>query len=265
MGIKEKRRSDNIKVALMSLALAAIAIGGAVFAYVGATRAAQYDADTFCRKDGDYPRTAILIDATDSLDESKIKAAGERINKLLKSELATGEWVGMYVLDESNLALPSPRAALCNPGGERQCNPLIENCQDAQLKFKRDFLSPMEKAINGLADSPPRPSSPILEMIRAVALARDFDSSQKRKLIIVSDMLQNTRQYSHHRGRADFAEWEKSDAAREFLSLSLSGVDVRILYVKRPQYAQLQTRGHVLFWEKYFAAVGAKISGLESL
>ena len=265
MGIKEKRRRDTIKFACIMATLAVIVLGGVMFAYVDATRAAQYDADTFCRKDGDYPRTAILIDATDSLDESKIKAAGEKINKLLKSELATGEWVGMYVLDESNLALPSPRAALCNPGGKRQCNPLIENCQDAQLKFKRDFLSPMETAINGLADSPPRPSSPILEMIRAVALARDFDSSQKRKLIIVSDMLQNTRQYSHHRGRADFAEWKKSDAAREFSSLSLSGVDVRILYVKRPQYAQLQTRGHVLFWEEYFAAVGAKISGLESL
>ena len=265
MGVKEKRKRDNIKFACIVAVLALIVPGFFALDFIGATRAAQYDADTFCRKDGDYPRTAILIDATDSLDESKIKAAGERINKLLKSELATGEWVGMYVLDESNLALPSPRAALCNPGGERQCNPLIENCQDAQLKFERDFLNPMKEAIDGLADSPPRPSSPILEMVRAVALARDFDSSQKRKLIIVSDMLQNTRQYSHHRGRADFAEWEKSDAAREFLSLSLSGVDARILYVKRPQYAQLQTRGHVLFWEKYFAAVGAKISGLESL
>ena len=162
-----------------------------------------FDPDTLCPDDGDYPRTAVVIDATDPLSSSQAKAISEEISSL-RRELAVNEWVGIFVLNEDNLTLPSPEIALCNPGDESTANPLYENPDQVRRRFERKFRKPMEQAVERLAQLPLSPTSPILEMIRAVALDRSFDSTKERRLIIISDMLHNVPAYSHYRESADF-------------------------------------------------------------
>ena len=99
-------------------------------------------------------------------------------------------------------------------------------------------------------------------MIRAVALDRNFDSTAGRRLVVVSDLLQNVPGYSHYQSPPDFEQWRGTPYAREFLDLSLLGVRVDILYLKREVTRSLQTRGHVTFWEEYFHAVGAVVDTL---
>ena len=251
---QKSRRRAFIALGVLLL----LAAGG--IAAVAPWRTAQYHAATFCPKDGQYARTAILIDATDSLNEGQIKSATELAADLVANRLAPREWTGVFVLGEDNLTLPSPQIALCNPGGERDCNPLFANCRDAGRAFGEKFAAPVEAEIRALAEQPPEEQSPILEMIRAVALARDFDSSQPRRLIVVSDMLQNAPgRYSHYDGNFSFAAWRESEYAQEFLQLPLAGAEVEIWYVKRPGLEHLQTHGHLEFWNQYFAAVGARI------
>ena len=125
----------------------------------------------------------------------------------------------------------------------------------------------MEQAVERLAQLPLSPTSPILEMIRAVALDRSFDSTKERRLIIISDMLHNVPAYSHYRESADFFRWRKTDYAQEFLQLSLLDVEVDVLYLKRADdtIRNIQTRRHVAFWEDYFEAVGASIRRLKPI
>ena len=102
-------------------------------------------------------------------------------------------------------------------------------------------------------------------MIRAVALDRNFDSTKGRRLIVVSDLLQNVPDYSHYQAKPDLEQWRDKPYAREFLQLSLLDVDVDILYLKRIDAGSLQTRGHVAFWEDYFDAVGATVHTLKPI
>lgn len=224
----------------------------------------EYDPKTLCPKDGNYSRTAVLIDATDSLSATQVKAIREEVTALRK-RLALHEWVGIFVLDEDNLVLPRPEVALCYPGDESTANPLYENPRQIQRRFEREFRAPIEAAVERLAGLPPKRTSPILEMIRAVALDRNFDSTKGRRLIVVSDLLQNVPDYSHYQAKPDLEQWRDKPYAREFLQLSLLDVDVDILYLKRIDAGSLQTRGHVAFWEDYFDAVGATVHTLKPI
>ena len=257
-----RRRSQRPKAPFIALAVVLAALAALVA--VALIPRAEYDPDSLCPTDGEYPRTAILIDSTDSLSTSQVKSIREEINAL-RNRLALNEWVGIFVLDEDDLTLPAPVVALCNPGNESTANPLYENPMQIQRRFDQEFRKPIEEAVEELADLPPKPTSPIFEMVRAVALDRDFDSTRKRRLIVISDMLQNTAVYSHYRGDADFERWQGTNHAKEFLQLSLLGVEVEILYLKRPEVRSLQTHGHVAFWESYFDAVGAEVNTLKPL
>ena len=217
--------------------------------------------DRLCPTDGNYPRTAVLIDATDSLSASQVKTIREQLNAL-RRRLALHEWVGVFVLDEDNLVLPSPAVALCYPGDESSANPLYENPRDVQRRFEREFQAPIDAAVARLEGLPPSGASPILEMIQAVALDRNFDSTTGRRLVVVSDLLQNVPAYSHYQTVPDFARWRDTPYANEFLQLSLLGVHVDILYLRREATRNRQTRGHVAFWEDYFDAVGAVVDTL---
>ena len=224
----------------------------------------EYDPKTLCPQDGDYSRTAVLIDATDSLSATQVKAIREEVGAL-RDRLALHEWVGIFVLDEDNLVLPSPNVALCYPGDESTANPLYENPRQIRRRYEREFQAPIEAALERLASLPAERTSPILEMIRAVALDRNFDSTKGRRLIVVSDLLQNVPDYSHYRTNPDFGKWRDTAYGREFLQLSLLDVNVDILYLKRADARSLQTRGHVAFWEDYFDAVGAVVHTLKPI
>lgn len=250
-------------VAPIAVLAVLVAVGAVIVVFV-ATRP-QVDPESFCPIDGDYPQTAILIDATDALSDSQGKAVREEINDLRRN-LADHEWVGVFVLNDDNLVLPEPEVAKCNPGSDP--NPIYENPEQVMRRFERGFQQPLDDAIAQLVETTrPGATSPILEMIRAVALDPNYVMTRERRLIIVSDMLQNVPQYSHYRDGADFDAWRDTDYARESLQVSLLGVDVEILYLKRvdAKVRRLQTRSHIRFWEAYFDAVGATVRTLKPI
>lgn len=258
MAPRAKRRRPKAPFIALGLVFAVFV----VLVLVGFWPRGEHDPTTLCPKDGDYSRTAVLIDATDALSASQVKIIRDEINALRK-RLTPHEWVGIFVLDENNLVLPRPEVALCNPGDESTANPLYENPHQVRRRFEREFRAPIEASVERLARLPSKPTSPILEMIRAVALDRNFDSTRNRRLIVVSDLLQNVPNYSHYRQDANFDRWRDTPYAREFLQLSLLDVEVDILYLKRTDARALQTRGHVAFWEDYFDAVGAVVQTLK--
>ena len=256
------RRSKRHRPKAPFIVLGLVVAGFAALVAVGFWPRGEYDPTTLCPTDRDYARTAVLIDATDALSASQVKVIQDEI-KALRNDLALHEWVGIFVLDEDNLVSPTPDVALCNPGDESTANPLYQNPRQIRMRFEQEFRAPLEESVGRLARLPSRSTSPILEMIRAVALDRNFDSTENRRLIVVSDLLQNVPAYSHYRQNADFDRWRDMPYAREFLQLSLLDVDVEILYLKRPDVRSLQTHGHVAYWEEYFDAVGAVVQTLK--
>lgn len=256
--MRRDRHKKQRGVAFGVLGALLLGLGGVIA--VGPWNAVPIDPNTFCPKGGAHSRTAILFDATDPMDEQTTARVRTHAEELVRERLELHEWAGVFVLDEDNLALPTPSIALCNPGNESTCNPLVVNCQDVARSFEKKFEHPMQEAIESLSELPAGERSPILEMIRSVALARHFEGAKRGRLVVVSDMLQHVPgTYSHYKGGYDFVRWSDSDYAREFLRPMLDGVEVEIWYIKRPELRGVQTRRHVDFWEDYFAATGARV------
>ena len=258
---------SNAKTLLAAVILA-VALGSlaglAGFIWHLNVEKSRFDPETFCPHDGSDWHTAILIDASDPLSSTQVKRVLEMLGDL-RRDLRLHEWVGLYVLDENDYALPQPEFALCSPGSEEQANPLYENPERIRRTFEEEFQQPLVLAVEelGTEGQPEQSTSPILEMIRAVATDRSFRFSGTRRLVIVSDMLQNMPEYSHYRGTADFGQFSGLEYAKPFLGMSLLDVDVEIIYLKRAQTARLQTRGHIRFWEEYFDSLDASLNRVE--
>lgn len=261
MSRAKKRRLRRI-IVIIIIVILLLLLGFGAYHYLSRETS---DAATLCPQGGNYPRTAVLIDATDSLSESQIKAVIDNINSLPREgrgQIVRGEWVGVFVLNEDNRFLPEPTVALCYPGNKDTAEILFENEHRVQAIYEQNFRRPMEEAVRRLAQTPEQPSSPIFEMIRAVALDGNFDTSKKRRLIIVSDMLQNVAEYSHYRDGVDYAKFRETPYARDLLQPSLlSGVSVEIWYLKRAESpVRVLQRSHVDFWQRYFRDVGAELA-----
>ena len=192
--ITDQQRRER-KLAGTALAFV-VAVAAGLF--LMATIKRPLDPDTLCPLDGQYARTAVLVDATDSLSISQHTAITAAVLALPR-RLEMFEQVSVYVLDAEKLLLPEPAIALCYPGDRGTANLLIENPEEVQRRFEEGFKMPLIQAIDAVAATPPHPTSPIHEMLRAVAMTREFDASQPRRLLIVSDLLQHTPPgYSHY-------------------------------------------------------------------
>jgi hypothetical protein len=128
-------------------------------------------------------------------------------------------------------------------------------------RWQEGYRRPLEEAIDAATRQPGIPESPLMELIQSAAVTGFPGHADRapRRLIIVSDFLQHTKDYSHY-GSAPprFEDFERGALARK-VHPDLAGFDVRLLYLRRDGQERVQTAAHVEFWKRFFiwAGVGA--------
>ena len=199
---------------------------------------------------------AILIDSTDSLTSSQKSYALDRVASLANA-VKQGAKVAVYVIKGEDEELIEPVFSRCSPRNPAHADPLIENLDRIQERFEQEFRKPLLAAVQQATSDAVASSSPILESIQAVSELREFSTIvPERRLLIISDMLQNTRGCSHYQGD----DYQESIACTRYASTvvaNLSMVEVEIICLRRIQARALQTPSHTDFWEEYFDASGA--------
>jgi hypothetical protein len=222
----------------------------------------KYDPNTLCPLNAPYPRTVVIIDVTDPLSESQRLSVRNKLDSL-RDDLEKFEKLVIYALDETNFASPEPIFSLCRPGTGQDANELYQNPKKIRARYDKQFGDPLDQLLLEVSNKKGAKVSPIMEMIRNVAYTKDLAANDVRKrLIIVSDLLQHTKDYSHYRTKADYTKFSTSHFSSQ-VQAPLLDVDVYIHYLLRPKNKQLQSAGHVLFWEQYIAHAGANISGFQ--
>ena len=267
-GRRGRRQSGAAQTAVAAASLAAllaIGAGGGYFIWREHRQAASIDPETLCPRHGRGPHTAILIDASDSFTESQQQRLQAALDGIIDN-LALHEWLAIYVLDSANPTLVRPRIGKCYPGGAAEANPLYQNPQQLQRALESEFERPLAAAMREIAAaSAGQETSPILEMIAAVATDTGYAARGQRRLIIVSDMLHNTPEYSHYRTSPDFPSFRRLEYSRQFLDRILDQARVEILHVRRPRDERYHSRRYISFWEEYFAATGASLERVQAL
>ena len=269
---QQGRRKQWIGVLLLLLVAATVA---ALFAYKLSLQQQRValDPDTLCPLDGPAGYLAVVFDKTDSYNQVQQRYL-QRWFQRLKQDLPTGTQVSLYVIDGSGQARLDPSLVVCNPDDGQHANALIENPALLQQRWRQRFEEPLDRAISAFMQPSSADNSPIFEMLQVVALSafpaaaaagNDSDANAvPKRIVLISDMIQHTPQWSHYRGQTDLKRLKASPYFTR-VGTNLQGAEVEILYVRRDGSERLQNKRHALFWADYIAAIGGRVTLVERI
>jgi hypothetical protein len=239
-----------------------------VLAVLGAVIAASYavsttpeiDRRTLCETGGPTAVTAVLIDATDSISSLQKLAVSNRLKSLLK-ELRPNERVEIFSIRPSANFL-QPEFSMCRPANADETSMWTANKSDADKQFSQRFLPSLNKTLDQLLETKPASSSPIMEAVQAATVrslqASDLKSDDKgfqRKLILVSDLLQNSPILSQLNDPGSWESFKNSSAMHDVAS-DMTGTTVTVLYLSRDG-SVTQGKRHAAFWDAWFSEQSA--------
>ncbi|MGH8551272.1 MAG: hypothetical protein ACRERU_22230 [Methylococcales bacterium] len=223
------------------------------------------DPDTLCPVDGSPEYVAIVFDKTDAYNPIQQQFL-KRYFSHLKSALPSGARISLFVIEAGNEKRIEPELVICNPQSGQDASYWTANPKALRKRWKERFEKPLDAAIEGFMRPASARYSAILEMLQIVALSGFPPGSENagKLMIIVSDMLHHTTEWSHYRGEMDFNSLLKSPYYQK-IRTDLHDAEVRILYVRRDGAEHLQTKGHAYFWADYLNSINGRVTLIEKI
>ena len=241
-----RRRHSESEMGLWWLVIAVFAVVALVvvgFVYLRLTTVKPVlDKQTLCPLEGGaQSTTVVLLDTSDQWPEITREEVRKRLEKL-------AEDVPDYGLLELRLVDPSVQGgrimfSKCNPGSGVNESEITANPRLMRRKWKEQFLSPLQQALDRTLTQAETASSPILSTAQRIAVDH-FDGKRPGHLILVSDMIENTPDYSQYKGDFSYERYKQSPAYKK-QHTDLRGADVTILYVQR---LRMDSGKHIKFW-----------------
>jgi hypothetical protein len=249
-------------IASMSLLVVVAVIAGTLWWWTH--QKPPLDANTLCPSSGPLGHQVLLIDTTDPLNDAQKAAFDLILTRLAEKETPPGYLVSVFVLGDQFKTDAKPLVELCNPGDAQGHSQFTENLKQIQRRYRDRFLQPLFAQTAQMLRTEPAKESPILEMLQMVSLnaiaKRDVDGP--RRLIVLSDLLQNSKPLSMYRDVPSYDDFAKSDYARK-TRISFEGVEVEVWLLQNASGEKQKRLSE--FWQRYFldnGAVGFKLEPL---
>ena len=233
-----------------------IAIGG-IASYV-LLKQEPLDKQTMCPRSGPDGVTVVLLDVSDPLSN----AQEAKLDRLLKSKkqpiVPKGHRLDVYLLPESKQKAERI-ISICSPGSFESASN-VEKLNKNQKRFKVEwnkFLTQVNTVILRANTQQENQTSPISETIDFVTSSSfpnhniTTSSEDKYRLIIVSDMLQNSSSLSVFNGEIG----PESDIKHGLFF----GGTTYVYQLLSERYKERQTGKLILFWEQSINKAGSKL------
>jgi hypothetical protein len=245
-----RRTTRRAGKAWLTIALVLLAVGaiGAVYFSVKSQQR-ELDEVTLCPPDAES-LTVLLVDVTDPMNLPQRQDFLNQLERLRNSIPRYGK-LSIVKVDAASSRLLTPVIERCNPGTAADLDDYTGNPKALQEKWERGFRDPLDQAFARLSTASGAPRSPILESIQSVALT-EFQKAQAqdkpRRLIVASDLLQNTERISFYGSLPDARSILASDAFRAART-DLRGVSVELWMLQRLDGKQTQPRALPELWD----------------
>jgi hypothetical protein len=238
-----------MKTHLVILALAVLLLGASI--YVFATQHAASAPST----EPPVRATLIFLDLTDALSDAQTAVLRSLLSQVIE-QLSLGEQLSVYVLSGQ---AQSPRRIfqVTSPGRARDANPLTEGSQYLEDRFREEVLVPVDSILTTLSKADTSRTSPILEGFWQVTTYSDFARvTGPRRLVAVSDFIQNTAGFSFYR-QADRTLFNRDGDLRDAAwEAKLSGVTFQGFVLLRPRDSRIQTPAFFQEWTRWSEQCG---------
>ncbi len=220
------------------------------------------DSETGCPEDGPAALTAILVDVTDQVGAISRADVLAHLDEYV-SNSRENEMVLAYEAKPVGNEIGEPLLSVCHPGDPDAASEWTENPRLIRRRLEERFERPLEALFADLLEREEAPASPLMESVQSVAvsvLGRHENADLPKRLILVSDLMQNTRNLSFFRQSVDYDRFAATVGA-DALSTDLRGTAVEILFVQRAAHRRLgDTRGLVDFWERWIEDQGGTLN-----
>ncbi len=257
------RKQDHNRKAVRNIAIAGLALLLIGFIYFRAVLAHQsLDEETLCPPDPTSV-TVLLVDVTDPMNLPQRQDFLNQLEKLRSSIPRYGKLVVAKV-DPVSDRLLDPVITRCNPGTSADVSELTGNKQAVQKLWEEQFKAPLDRAFESLLTASGAGRSPILESIQSVALTelQTPDVLDKpRRLVVASDLLQNTDAISFYRGLPHPNQLTTSQAFSR-VRTDLGGVDVELWMLQRDDSRVTQPRQLPDIWDHIIERQGGTLRRL---
>lgn len=258
---KNSNVGDWLKIiAAVVVILAAIGVGG----YHFYKQPKSADKVTLCPADGPLGHVVVMVDNTDPYSFIQREAFTQALRSLSDEVVPEGHLLSVFSLGENFENNAKPLFERCNPGTSVGKSEVTENLKRIDHRYQEYFKGPIQNLEDSLLSISSAKYSPIFEMIQLASINgfRSQNIQGPRRLIIFSDMLPNTAEFSMFSGIPDYNIFSKSPYG-ERIKTDLSGVKVEIQYLMK--YPKLQTMKQLHFWESYFEEAGARLTRVSTM
>ena len=249
---------------LLGLAVVVLIVGWIIIEF---SRRIPRDEITMCPLNGrPSGHTLVMVDWTDPFTEQQRNELRGIIYRL-KNEIAVDEKLSVHIITANveDSAIPVKYKGVdgslqefnkCKPLDPNKINPLVENERRQKEKWEASFGRPLEQLLAKLLEGSEAPQSPILEAIDVIMWGPDFQGNlPARRLVIVSDLLQNTNDQTHLKGPLpDVCSVMETPLGRSLKSKNWERVTVVLHYWRNPKWQLVQQRPeHFEFWARLFS------------
>jgi hypothetical protein len=267
---RRHRRRESLGLAAVGgvalLLLAAAAAAGFTWFYFSTPAKPILDAQSGCPTSGPNGISVVLVDTSDDLPPATEREVQSLLDDLVSS------LPPYHLLEIRGLDIPQSRSkalfSRCNPGDGTGLSEWTHNPRLARSRWLESFRKPAAEAIRNSLASAKATSSPIMAALQDVAIER-FSSERARgipkKLTIISDMIEYTRNYSQYprAGDLSFQRFRQSPAYLKYRT-DLHGARVTIDYVTRPSVMP-DTNRHAEFWSVWIKDNGGTLDLIHRL
>jgi hypothetical protein len=255
-----KREADQKRKAIRNITIIVAVLGLVGFFYVQAMLANKaLDKETLCPPEAESV-TVLLVDVTDPMNLPQRQDFLNQLDKLRASIPRYGKLVVIKV-DPVSDRLLAPVITRCNPGTAGDVSEVSGNKQKTQKQWEEGFRAPLDAAFESILKASGADRSPILESIQSVALTElqaPSSSDKPRRLVVASDLLQNTDAISFYRGLPDPADLTTSQAFSR-VRTDLKGIDVELWMLQRGDSESTQPRALPDLWERIIDRQGGTL------
>ena len=179
---------------------AAVVVAIGVVVLVQSFKGEEVDESLCPKASGPAAGLALLLDLTDSLNPVQHKRLrGLLDNRIEDAKQGTLIAVGAVRADAAERDADFAR---CKPATGEKANELYQNPRMIEERYRKEFLEPFRAIVSEMLESPAADRSPIIESLQALLVSAPgfVDASYPRRVIIGSDLIQNSEAFSFYRG-----------------------------------------------------------------
>lgn len=257
----QRKQTKNRWGWLILLVVGLTIVGGAYGYWHLQQYTVKLNSDTLCPLDGPRALTVILVDRTDRLNTVQREALRVRLDEV-RAHIPQYGAIALFSIGPTENELLRPEVYMCNPGAVAEASPVYQNMRRVEQRWQT-FTQRLEQAFATAVQAGEQPASPIMESIQSAALATfaRTTSNIPKRLIIASDLLQHSPALSLYQRLPRFVEFKNTEVFRQ-LRAPLMGVELEILYLRRPTNRAVQNKALIEFWQQYIGENGGQLTSV---